>query len=487
MALHSIATPWTQSLRRVGGAAVAVMAISAVSAAPLVAAPSPPWTAPVQLSNPAKPLAGPASAALNGSGNGTVVWVECAVAGPGPCPGPVDIASITLRGGAFLAQRRVASNQPLIARMILRNGGPPGVRRDAGRFIASWMTPGNRWRESRARLGGLWQLPGPSVPPLGGGASVAWNASGAAVSAYVEGGRLVVDYRRTRAGPFQRVLALNRAVTNPVEINSIPQVAIDRVGRAAVMWAGRLETIAPVNAVRVFVTDLDPPPPGRRRIPRRTRPLSGSVAAANAALGSNVLGDLVVAWNTCSNSSFTGAPGTCTGQVGVQARTRRAGQRRFGPLQTVATGSGGNATAPGATFALRRRPVVTWTDGAAVRAASATRAGGGVGSGLFGGPVSSGPASRVGPIGATLFSNQTGVAALGWLERDPDGIRQVPMAAVLQRNGFFSNPAALDAPGQILTPPLFAVGPRGHALALWTTLTGAFTPTLNVSRARINR
>lgn len=453
--------------RTIGSAAVAAIAVAGVSAATLGAAPGPPWTPPLQLSNPAKPPAGAAAAALNGAGDGTVVWVECQVATPGPCPGLVDIASVTLRGGAFLAQRTVATNQPPIVR--------GNLTREGASFVFSWMTLPNRWRQSRARLGGLWQRPPrASRPPRGMGASVTENINGVAVSAYFRGNRLIVEYKRGLAR-FQQILARTDAVSSV-----IPQVAVGRDGRATVLWAGRLPGVSPTNAVKVFVTDLRPLVGGPLGLVGGgvSRPISGNVAASNPGLGANLQGDLVAVWNTCSSRSFTGAPGVCTGQVGVQARIRREGRAGFGPTRALTIGAGGNATAPGAAFGRARRAIVTYADNTGVKAASSARASGN----WITSAVSTNPA---GPIGALLAHNRRAqAAAVTWLERDPDGIRQVPMAAVLQRSGQFSDPAPLDAPGIMLAPPTTSIGPRGHALALWSTLPGGVLA-LNAARTRI--
>ncbi len=450
--MHS--APWMTTRHLVPAAlgTVALAALPATAAPPAVA-----WTDAAALSAPARAV-GLAALALDADGDGVVVWNACTASyEEGECPTRFVNESRAFRGGAFEPTRRVSGGSVAQLQVSSSRGGA----------TARWQTfATGAWRQSSSSIGQRWGAVRRSSPPAGGGAAVATNASGQAISAYLSGPlgsqSLVARYRRGAGanwGPPRRI-------AGPSLDPSSPLAMIDRGGRASVVWVTPIPRLSADDAGQIRAS--------RRRGDGRyvtTTITSAGTAATRPVLASNDRGDAVVAYTACRPSMFSGIDGECATWSGVQAAVRVAGARRFQTPRAVSLRRDGDASFVSATFSPTRRAMVAWNDATGLRAATAARRGGWTRITISGAPLG----------GASLAANASGNGVIAWGEGNAGGGDQIIQASPFGPDGAVGPAQQLSGVALFNETPQLAVSDSGRALLVWANAATIGSPGLRYS------
>ncbi|MGI9538883.1 MAG: hypothetical protein ACR2N6_01895 [Miltoncostaeaceae bacterium] len=439
--------------------AAAAAAVPAMGAPPQVS-----WSGAQTLSSTSQASLA-AAAALDSRGDGVVFWNACTrLLQNAECPGPYVNQARAFNGGSFERTRIVSRGDVATLDVTARDGRATAYWEPFPRFVA---------RESTSTIGGRWSRPRLSRPPEGGGAEVAYNQRGQALSTYIvtrQGQRsIVARYKRSRTAPW----GPPRVVARPAEFPGFPTPVIDRTGRATVVWTTVLNPRSSNDDAL--------------RLKASTRRGNGSyvssfitgprVGVSDPAVGTNARGDIVVAYRACVPSIYNPMNGECATRQFVRANVRPAGARSFRSARRIGPTNDSSDGVPRAAMnSARRAVVVYWDDNSQLRAARANRLG------PF--TLETLTASPTGPAAIATTGDGNGVVA--WQETDADSGNGFVQASPFGPEGTFGPAATVSDPGAFFaSPPSLALSASGRALLIWQGSAGVDGGVVRASTANL--
>lgn len=313
--------------------AASALAVGLIAAPAALAGPTPSWTSQnVFSAGPSNPF----DNALGASSGSATIW--------------------SARGR--LQARTTKSNTALGTTRTIQNTSASNLDVDiiGSTTYATWSTnSGRTWWESKAALGKRWATPKKTTVPAGGGAQIAENAKGQAVSAWVgtrtrPGGSsssvgLWVSYRATKNGKWSTPRRLRTGVVGAIPL-------IDGNGRASVATTVRSSSRSSSGRIMVFGRRSNTSWPGQIVSGAFSLPVSAAI---------NSRGAIAITYLVCSTPSD---PESCFDGQTLYGVFRPTPTGAFGPASVIAT----EFDAADVAVDGQGRATVVWAEGETVSA-----------------------------------------------------------------------------------------------------------------------